>query len=101
MLVSISALDSFIYLLIFRYVFIGWLCWFSFSDAPIQSKKQQFTEQQKLKQIVSKNVNRAVEDEIRSRAKEGHINLSKAQQAVAKQHKEMAGCSTSTDKSSN
>lgn len=69
------------------------------ADAPIQSKKQQFTEQQKLKQIVSKNVNRAVEDEIRGRAKEGHINLSKAQQAVAKQHKEKA--SSSTDKSAN
>lgn len=70
------------------------------SDAPIQSKKTQFTEQQKLKQIVSKNVNRAAENEIRGRAKEGHINLSKAQEAVAKQHKEQASCS-STDKSSN
>ncbi|XP_031635176.1 uncharacterized protein LOC116348334 [Contarinia nasturtii] len=57
-------------------------------NAPIQPKKQQFTEQQKLKQMVSKNVNRVVEDEIRGRAKEGHINLSKAQQAVAKQQKE-------------
>lgn len=75
-----------------------------FSGAPIQAKKTQFTEQQKLKQIVSKNVNRAAEDEIRGRAKEGHINLSKAQQAVAKQHKEQASCSTSTsttDKSNN
>lgn len=59
-------------------------------DAPIKSKKAQFTEQQKLKQMVSKNVNRSAEDEIRSRAKEGHINLSKAQQAVAKQQKEKA-----------
>lgn len=66
----------------------------SISDAPIQSKKTQFTEQQKLKQMVSKNVNRAVEEEIRGRAKEGHINLSKAQQAVAKQHKEKASGST-------
>lgn len=63
-------------------------------DAPIKSKKTQFTEQQKLKQMVSKTVNRTVEDEIRSRAKEGHINLSKAQQAVAKQQKEKASTSS-------
>lgn len=43
--------------------------------------------------MVSKNVNRSVEEEIRSRAKEGHINLSKAQQAVAKQQKEKASAS--------
>lgn len=43
--------------------------------------------------MVSKNVNRSVEEEIRSRAKEGHINLSKAQQAVAKQQKEKASTS--------
>lgn len=64
------------------------------SDAPIQSKKTQFTERQKLKEMVSKNVNRAAEDEIRGRAKEGQINLSKAQQAVAKQHQEKASSST-------
>lgn len=64
--------------------------------APVQSKKNQSTEHQKLKQLVSKNVNRSVENEIRSRAKEGLINLSKAQQAVAKQHKDKApGASTS------
>lgn len=57
-------------------------------DAPIQPKKQQFSEHQKLKQMVSKNVNRIAEQEIRGRAKQGQINLSKAQQAVATQQKE-------------
>lgn len=58
------------------------------TGAPIQPKKHKFAEQQKLKQIVSKSVNKSVEQEMRSRAKEGQINLSKAQQAVAKHHKE-------------
>lgn len=69
----------------------------TFLDAPIQSKKQQFTEHQKLKQLVTKNVNRSVEEEIRARAKEGTLNLSKAQQAVAKQQKDQASTSTATD----
>lgn len=60
----------------------------SFLDAPIQAKKQKFAEAQKLKQLVSKNVNKSMEAELRTRAKEGQINLSKAQQAVAKYHKE-------------
>lgn len=58
-----------------------------FLGAPIQAKKAKFAESQKLKQIVSKTVNKSVEDEIRARAKEGQINLSKAQQAVVKHHK--------------
>lgn len=62
-------------------------------DAPIQPKKQQFSEHQRLKQMVSKNVNRTVEAEIRGRAKEGAIKLSKAQQAVAKEQKEKANAS--------
>lgn len=37
---------------------------------------------------MSKSVNKAVEEEIRGRAKEGQLNLSKAQQAVAKHHKD-------------
>lgn len=63
-------------------------------DAPMKAKKQTFTEHQKLKQIVSKNVNRSAEQEIRGRATEGLINLSKAQQAVAKMHKEKAAAPT-------
>lgn len=58
------------------------------TGAPIQSKKHKFAEQQKLKQIVSKSVNKSVEEEMRKRAKEGQLNLSKAQQAVAKHHRE-------------
>lgn len=69
---------------------------FQILDAPIQSKKHHFNEQQKLKQLVSKNVNRSVEEEIRGRAKEGHINLSKAQEAVAKQQKEKTISTTAT-----
>lgn len=66
-------------------------------DAPMKAKKQTFTEHQKLKQIVSKNVNRSAEQEIRGRATEGVINLSKAQQAVAKMHKEeCAGATNET-----
>lgn len=56
--------------------------------APIQAKKQKFAEQQKLKQLVTKNVNKNVEQEIRQRATDGQINLSKAQQAVVKHHQE-------------
>lgn len=59
-----------------------------FADAPIQQKKQKFAESQKLKQLVSKSVNKNVEAELRSRAKEGQINLSNAQKAVAKHHKD-------------
>lgn len=67
------------------------------SDAPMKAKKQTFTEHQKLKQIVSKSVNRSAEQEIRGRATEGHINLSNAQQAVAKMHKEkVAGATIKT-----
>lgn len=58
------------------------------SGAPIQPKKHKFAEQQKLKQIVSKSVNKSVEEEMRKRAKEGQLNLSKAQLAVSKHHKD-------------
>lgn len=82
-------------------LFTMFIWFFCIIDAPIQSKKHQFSEQQKLKQLVSKNVNRSVEEEIRGRAKEGHINLSKAQQAVAKQQKEKASCSDAPSTSNN
>ncbi|XP_037936780.1 uncharacterized protein LOC119670553 [Teleopsis dalmanni] len=57
------------------------------SNAPIQAKKSKYTENQKIKQVISKNVNKSVESELRARANEGHINLSKAQEAVAKFNK--------------
>ncbi|KAM7355809.1 uncharacterized protein ACRADG_001758 [Cochliomyia hominivorax] len=64
-------------------------------NAPIQPKKAKFNENQKIKQAISKTLNKTVENEIRSRAMEGHINLSKAQQAVAKHNKNVAEPSTS------
>lgn len=60
----------------------------------MKPKLGKFAEQQKIKQIVSKNVNKSVEKEMRSRAKEGQINLSKAQLAVAKHHKDKANVQT-------
>ncbi|CAD7006055.1 unnamed protein product [Ceratitis capitata] len=48
---------------------------------------------------ISKTVNKSVENELRSRAVEGQIKLSKAQEAVAKHHQAKAaeaGPSTST-----
>lgn len=59
------------------------------AGCPIQSKKNKFAEAGKLKSMITKTVNRSMEDEMRSRAKEGHVNLSKAQQAVAKHHKDL------------
>lgn len=46
---------------------------------------------------MSKNVNKSVEAEIRSRAVEGRINLSKAQEAVAKMHKEKASAAAASE----
>ncbi|KAI8117340.1 hypothetical protein FF38_09278 [Lucilia cuprina] len=66
------------------------------SNAPIQAKKSKFNENQKIKQAISKTLNKSVESEMRSRAMEGHINLSKAQQAVAKHNKNVAQPSTSS-----
>ncbi|XP_011189356.1 uncharacterized protein LOC105216517 [Zeugodacus cucurbitae] len=69
------------------------------SNAPIQPKKAKFNEQQKIKNAISKTVNKSVENELRSRAVEGKIKLSKAQEAVAKHHQAKAaaeaGSSTS------
>ncbi|XP_055531591.1 uncharacterized protein LOC129722290 [Wyeomyia smithii] len=56
-------------------------------NAPIQSKKHKFQESAKLKQAVSKTVNKKNEDEIRKLVYEGQKNLSQAQQAVVEHHK--------------
>ncbi|KAL1501349.1 hypothetical protein ABEB36_006684 [Hypothenemus hampei] len=58
------------------------------SNAPIKPKKQKFEEAHKLKQIITKTVNKAVEEEIRAKAGKSNFNLSKAQQAVAKYNAE-------------
>ncbi|XP_017494859.1 PREDICTED: uncharacterized protein LOC108382995 [Rhagoletis zephyria] len=60
------------------------------SNAPIQAKKTKFNEQQKIKNAISKTVNKSVENELRSRAFEGQIKLSKAQEAVTKHHQAKA-----------
>ncbi|XP_005185631.1 uncharacterized protein LOC101888893 [Musca domestica] len=57
------------------------------SNAPIQAKKSKFNEHQKIKQAISKTLNKSVEEEMRSRAAEGKLKLSKAQEAVAKHNK--------------
>lgn len=53
-----------------------------FVDCPIKPKKKQHEESQKLKQIISKTVNKAVEEEIRARAMSNQ-KKSKVQEAVA------------------
>ncbi|XP_030570443.1 uncharacterized protein LOC115769669 [Drosophila novamexicana] len=60
------------------------------ANAPIQAKKGKFNETQKIKAVISKSVNKSVESELRSRAHEGYIQLSKAQEAVAKHHSTQA-----------
>jgi exoribonuclease R len=44
-------------------------------------------EAEKLKAMVTKTVNKKIEVEMRHRAVEGKINISKAQEAVVKYHK--------------
>lgn len=53
------------------------------ADCPIKPKKKRFEEAHKLKQIITKTVNKAVEDEMRARATDGKTKLSKIQEAVA------------------
>ncbi|KAJ8981689.1 hypothetical protein NQ317_003410 [Molorchus minor] len=48
-----------------------------FLDRPIQPKKDKLEKIQKIKQIISKTVNKAVEEEIRNRAKSGQTNFSR------------------------
>jgi hypothetical protein len=64
-------------------------------DQPIQSKKKGITETRKLKQAIHKTVNKAVEEDIRSRvSNESNKPLSKAQEAVAEYHKKKASGSS-------
>ncbi|XP_073967749.1 uncharacterized protein [Bombus fervidus] len=52
------------------------------NNAPIQPKKKKFEETHKLKQMITKSVNKAVEDELRERVLEGKRSLTK-NEAVA------------------
>ncbi|ENN81454.1 uncharacterized protein LOC109546821 [Dendroctonus ponderosae] len=54
------------------------------ANAPSVPKKQRTQQAHKLKQIITKTVNKTAEDEIRSRAGRSNLNLTQAQQAVAK-----------------
>lgn len=48
-----------------------------FKDAPVQPKKAKFQEAQKLKKIIAKTVNNAMENVLRERALEGRKTLTK------------------------
>lgn len=60
------------------------------ADAPIQSKKHKFEEAHKLKQVITKTVNKKNEDDIRKVAYEGQTKLSQAQLAVQEHHRKQA-----------
>ncbi|XP_012151031.1 uncharacterized protein LOC100884084 isoform X1 [Megachile rotundata] len=45
------------------------------NNAPIQPKKKKFEESHKLKQMISKTVNRAMENELREKALDGKQSL--------------------------
>ncbi|KAF5286074.1 hypothetical protein FQR65_LT12960 [Abscondita terminalis] len=65
------------------------------ANRPIQPKKHKGQETQKLKRIVTKNVNKSVEEEMRSRAYDGQKKkLSQAQEAVAAYHTEQKAASS-------
>uniref|UniRef100_A0A182Q071 Uncharacterized protein n=1 Tax=Anopheles farauti TaxID=69004 RepID=A0A182Q071_9DIPT len=59
-------------------------------NAPIQSKKHKFEEAHKLKQVITRTVNKKNEDDIRKIAYEGQTKLSQAQLAVQEHHRKQA-----------
>ncbi|CAH0548018.1 unnamed protein product [Brassicogethes aeneus] len=60
------------------------------ANRPVPKKKSEET--QRIKQIISKTVNKAVEEEMRKRSESGQKSLSNAQKAVAA-HNSKAGSS--------
>lgn len=54
-------------------------------NCPVKSKKDKTQEAQKLKQMVTKTLNKAIEEDLRAKV-QTNVNLSKAQEAVAKYH---------------
>lgn len=52
------------------------------NNAPIQPKKKNVEEVNRIKKIITKNVNKKVEEEIRSRATDRKVTLSNAQKAT-------------------
>ncbi|CAL7947653.1 unnamed protein product [Xylocopa violacea] len=47
------------------------------NNAPIQPKKKKFEEAHKLKQMITRTVNRAMENELREKALDGKKSLTK------------------------
>ncbi|XP_050472397.1 uncharacterized protein LOC126864762 [Bombus huntii] len=54
------------------------------NNAPIQPKKRKFEETHKLKQIITKTVNKAMEDELREKALEGKRLLTRKEAVTLK-----------------
>ncbi|KAK2586760.1 hypothetical protein KPH14_011789 [Odynerus spinipes] len=53
-------------------------------NAPIKSKNAKFKEVHKLKKIITKTVNNAIEDELREKALEGKKSLTKKDKQTVK-----------------
>ncbi|KFB52316.1 AGAP011636-PA-like protein [Anopheles sinensis] len=66
-------------------------------NAPIQSKKHKFLEDHKLKQVITKTVNKKNEDDLRKVAYEGQTKLSQAQLAVQEHHRKQAQNSSASE----
>lgn len=56
------------------------------NNAPIQPKKKKFEETHKLKQMITKTVNKAMEDELREKALEGKKSLTKKNSSILKKN---------------
>ncbi|GLV41874.1 uncharacterized protein CBL_13606 [Carabus blaptoides fortunei] len=59
------------------------------ANCPITPKKKKFEEANKIKKMISKSVNQAMEVEMRSLATSGKKNFTKAEQAVAAHNSSM------------
>lgn len=57
------------------------------SNAPIQPKKKNVEDANRIKKMITKTVNKKVEEEIRSRAVDRKITLSNAQKATVAHNK--------------
>lgn len=53
------------------------------SNAPIQPKKKKFEESHKLRQMITRTVNKAMEDELREKALEGKKSLTRKQTSTS------------------
>ncbi|XP_058054043.1 uncharacterized protein LOC131205805 [Anopheles bellator] len=66
-------------------------------NAPIQSKKHKFLEDHKLKQAITRTVNKKNEEDLRKVAYEGQTKLSAAQIAVQEHHRKQAQSAASSE----